>query len=103
MNAPLKYPIRTADAAAQFGHNGGPDMEAERLFEIIGPRSKSTPAVFQCGAPWTRFASDAELKRLGVLEGRLTRLDRRAKEIRKERTKVMMRCVRRMRRERGVE
>jgi len=103
MNAHVKHLVCAVKPTAQIGHNGGPDMEAERLFEIIGPRPKTAPAVFQCGAPWTAYATDSELKRLGVVQARIERRKRALEALRKERTKVMMRCVRRMRRERVAE
>lgn len=93
----------SADTAVLFGHNGGPDMEAERLFALIGPRPTPKPTVFQCGAPWTGHASDAELIRLGLVQTRIERRERALKELRAERTKIMMRCVRRMRRDRGLD
>lgn len=86
---------------AQIGHNGGPDMEAERLFAIIGPRTDTLVEPFQLGAPWTGHATDEELKRLGVLQRRIEMRKRIIKEATTERQKIMNRCIRRMRREQG--
>lgn len=78
-------------------------MTAAQMFELIGPRQATAPIAFQCGAPWTAHATDAELVELGRLQGRIQRRELAIKEMRAQRHKVMMRCVRRMRRERGVE
>lgn len=103
MNMPVKHPVCAVPSTARIGHNHGPDMEAEQLFEMLGPRPSAAPVAFQCGAPWTAYASDAELKRLGLVQGRIERREEALRQLRKERTLIMMRCVRRMRRERGVE
>ena len=103
MNKPLKHFPRAADTTAQIGHNRGPEMVVQRMLEMVGPRQTQKPSAFQCGAPWTAMASDSELKRLGTLQGRIERREAALRQLRKERTKIMMRCVRRMRRERGVE
>lgn len=87
----------------KIGHNGGPDMTAQRWFEIIGPKADTAIEVFECGAPWTAHASDDELKRLGTLQRRIKTRERALKELRAERTRIMMRCVRRMRRKEGKE
>lgn len=94
---------RAASSTAQIGHNGGPNMIAQRLYEIIGPRLPSIPQVFDCGAPWTAHATDAELRRLGKVQGRIVRRQQAIRELRAERTRIMMRCIRRMRRKKGVE
>lgn len=93
----------SVSSTARLGHNGGPDIEAQRLFEIIGPRDPDQPSVFQCGAPWTKHAEDLELIRLGKLQSRIERREQALRELRAERTKIMMRCIRRMRRKSGVE
>lgn len=78
------------DAAAQApaapGHNGGPAMEP-----------------FGLRARWLRFAQDVELRRLARLHIRITRRERALADLRAERTTIMMRCIRRMRRAEGVE
>jgi hypothetical protein len=88
---------------AQLGHNGGPSLDVEQMLALVGPKPQQEPAVFDCGAPWTGYAEDAELMRLGALQGRIERKQQSLSEDRKERTKIMMRCIRRMRRERGQE
>jgi hypothetical protein len=102
MTAPFKHPLCAVIPTAQIGHNGGPDL-AEAIARALGPRPPVKPAIFQSGAPWTAYASNDELRRLGCLEGRITRRQQAINDLRAERTKIMMRCVRRMRREQGVE
>lgn len=94
---------RVAAIATQgrIGHNGGPDMDAQKLFELIGPRQDEPVEPFERGAPWTAHADDDELKRLGVLQGRITRRERALRELKAERTRIMNRCIRRMRRKDG--
>lgn len=90
------------DTTAQMGHNGGPDLEAEHLYQIIGPKEKSAPEVFDCGAPWTAHASRQELLELARVQGWIVRREQALRELRARRTRIMMRCVRRMRREKGL-
>lgn len=87
----------------RIGHNGGPSMTAQRLFEIVGPKQDTAIELFECGAPWTAYAKDEELKRLGTLQRRISVRERALKDLRAERTRIMMRCVRRMRRKEGKE
>lgn len=86
---------------AGIGHNGGPDMEAERLFELIGPRTSETAVPFECGAPWTRHATPAELKRLAKLQMRIWLREMGLKDDRAERRRIMKRCIQRMSRANG--
>lgn len=102
MTAPFKHPLCAVIPTAQIGHNGGPDL-AEVIARALGPRPRVAPVAFQCGAPWTAHASEDELRRLGCLEGRIVRRQQALSDLRAERTKIMMRCVRRMRRKRVVE
>ena len=103
MGSPRK--IRVAAPATQvgIGHNGGPDMDVRQLFKLIGPRKDALPEIFEGGAPWTGHASDEELKRLGTVQGRIARRERALKELKAERTRIMNRCIRRMRRKDGRE
>lgn len=98
---------RTAPAAvhplAGIGHNGGPDAEAMQLFELIGPRPTVAIPAFECGAPWTAYATEAELKRLGTLQARITRREKALSEMKAERTRIMNRNIRRMRRAKGKQ
>lgn len=103
MKSGIEQAKRAASATAQVGHNGGPNMIAQRLYEIIGPRLPSIPPVFDCGAPWTAHATDDELRRLGKVQGRIARREEAIRELRRERKTIMMRCIRRMRRKKEVE
>lgn len=90
---------RAADDAAQIGHNGGPRLID--LVRAVGPKEKRAPVLFGCGAPWTAFAKKVELLRLARLQARIEMREQAIAELRAERTKIMMRCVRRMRRSEG--
>jgi len=105
---------RVAAPAAQplagIGHNGAPDDGAltlddlaMRLFEVIGPRTDLEIEPFECGAPWTAFATEEELKRLGTLQARIIRREQALKELKAERKRIMNRNIRRMRRADGKE
>ncbi len=67
-----------------IGHNGGP---------VIEP--------FGLRAAWLAHASEDELRRLAVLHLRITRRRRSLDEMVGERTLIMNRCIRRMRRKKG--
>ncbi len=56
---------------------------------------------FQCGAPWTGHADEAELHRLARLQGRIARREEALRELKAERALIMNRCIRRMRRKDG--
>lgn len=92
---------RTAPRAAQIGHNGGPDMTAAQMLEMIGPKPDTALKPFQCGAPWTGHATDKELKRLARLQRRIELKEQALRELTAERRLIMNRCIRRMRREDG--
>ena len=105
---------RVAAPAAQplagIGHNRAPDDEAltlddlaMRLFEVIGPRTDTAIEPFECGAPWTAHASEADLKRLGKLQGRINRRAQSDKEDKAERKRIMNKNIKRMRRATGKE
>jgi len=84
-----------------IGHNGCPDAEALRLFDLLGPRRTETAAPFECGAPWTGHADEAELRRLVKLQRRIELRERALHDLKTERRKIMSRCIRRMRRASG--
>ncbi|MBO9430594.1 MULTISPECIES: hypothetical protein [unclassified Sulfitobacter] len=71
-------------------------------FKAIGPKVNEVVKPFQCGAPWTAFASDLELRRLARLQARIERKQAALSELKADRRQIMVRCVRRMRRERGL-
>lgn len=76
---------RAARSAAQtpgIGHNGDPEP-------------------FGLRAAWLRFANEMELRRLAKLHTRIERRKRALRDLEGERRKIMMRCVRRMRRADG--
>lgn len=81
---------------AGVGHNGGPDMEAERLFELIGPRKTEVAMPFQCRAPWTAYATEDELKRLAKLQARIWLREQALKDLRTEVRRIMKRNIQRM-------
>lgn len=100
--APAGHPL------AGIGHNGAPpdkpltiDELAMRLFEVIGPRTDTAIEPFECGAPWTAHASEADLKRLGKLQGRINRRAQSDKEDKAERKRIMNKNIKRMRRANG--
>lgn len=71
-------------------------------FKAIGPKVNELVKPFQCGAAWTAFASDIELRRLAKLQARIERKQKALSELKADRRQIMVRCVRRMRRERGL-
>jgi len=86
-----------------IGHNGGPETDLQRMYQMVGPK-KTTPApTYQCGAPWTGYATDDELKELGKRQARVDMkqavIDAEKAEMRKTRG----RCIKRMRRDQGKD
>lgn len=81
---------------AGIGHNGGPDTEAMRLFDMVGPRTKPKALTFECSAPWVDHTTEAELMFLAVLQRRIAFKEQTLQEARKERRRIMNRCIRRM-------
>ncbi|MEM7295669.1 MAG: hypothetical protein AAF330_03440 [Pseudomonadota bacterium] len=67
-----------------MGHNGGPEIEP-----------------FGLRAAWLRFANEVELRRLAKLHVRIERKRRALSDMVAERSKIMSRCIRRMRRSQG--
>lgn len=88
--------VQTAPAKA-------PPKTALDWYKLIGPRVLDLIKPFQCGAPWTGFANDAELLRLAKLQMRIERNQRLTSELKAERGQIMRRCVRRMRRSKGLD
>ncbi|AHD10024.1 hypothetical protein [Phaeobacter gallaeciensis] len=74
-----------AEWAAAIGDNGGPPLDD----------------LFGLGAPWMEHANEAELARLAKLAPRIMRRQKILSDTIAERTKIMNRCIRRMRRARG--
>jgi len=71
----------------------------------VGSGHNLPPSVrpFGIDAPWLHFARLLELTRLATLHVRIQRRQRAIDEMIKERRKIMMRCIRRMRRAGGRE
>lgn len=82
----------TAQIASMMGHNNPPPEK------VIKP---SPDSVFGLRAAWLRFAEKRELVRLVKLHVRIERKEQALKDLRAERTKIMSRCIRRMRRASG--
>ncbi len=91
------------ESGTLIGHNGGPDMEAERLHALLGPRKPDPIPAVDSGAPWTAYATPKELKRVATLDAWLFRLKSREGIIRAMRRVIMRRCIRRMRVDLGKE
>jgi hypothetical protein len=67
----------------------------------MGHNYPSRPKLFGLKAAWLRFADGQELKRLAKLHVRIERREQALADLRAERTKIMNRCIRRMRRKAG--
>ena len=67
----------------------------------MGHNHPSRPKLFGLKAAWLRFADVQELKRLAKLHVRIERREQALDDLRAERTKIMNRCIRRMRRKAG--
>ena len=93
-------PRRTAEIAVQKAPRKPSAMD---WFKAIGPRVVEAITPFQCGAPWTAFADDIQLRRLARLQARIERKERALSELKVERRKIMQCCIRRMRRDRGLD
>jgi len=95
--------VRSTPAVAQDTQSKPKPLTAKDWFKVIGPRVGDAIKPFQCGAPWTAFAKDCELRRLARLQARIDRKQRALAELKTNRRQIMVRCVRRMRRERGLQ
>ncbi|MGH1414854.1 MAG: hypothetical protein ACRBB0_15305 [Pelagimonas sp.] len=105
MTAPIRDPLRAAVAAAQIDHNGGPlleDVNARKVLSILDPKIEEPLQPFECGAPWTGWADDADLIAAAKIERRIALRNREIKQLRKTRQKIMMKSIRRMRRAKGL-
>lgn len=80
---------------AGMGHNGGPDMEAQRLFELIGPRQDEPIAPFDTGQAWVKQATTEELAKLEKLHRWLEIKKRSLDDLQTEYTCIMRRCIKR--------
>lgn len=74
----------TTQTPAGIGHNGGP-----------------TTPLFGLHAAWLRFAEEVELRRLAKLHLRIERKKASMEVLVSERQRIMNRCIRRMRRDKG--
>ena len=95
--------VRSTPAVAQDVRSSPKLLTARDWFKVIGPRVADAIKPFQCGAPWTAFAKDCELRRLARLQARIERKQTALSELKADRRHIMVRCVRRMRRERGLQ
>ncbi len=77
-------------------------QEVDELYKLVGPKITPVVAAFQCNAAWVHHAEMSELRRLAVLQGRIIRAQLRLDDLRAERTKIMSRCIKRMRRLLGL-
>jgi len=92
-----------------IGHNGGPDLqddikaeiEAKRLFKVIGPRRDEPLAPFDTGPAWVQCASPEELARLEILHRWITLRERGLADLKEEHTRIMRRCIKRGSRKNG--
>lgn len=73
--------------------------EANRVAECATQR----PKPFGLGAPWLRFTTALELRRLAILHVRIERRQRAIDDLMAERRLIMNRCIRRMRRAEGKQ
>lgn len=78
---------KVAEVAALIGDNGGPPLDDP----------------FGIGAPWLQYADEADLARLAKLHPRIMRRQKILSDTIAERTKIMKRCIRRMRRAAGKD
>lgn len=85
-------------------HNNPPDpisIAVQEMAALVGPRRKQKPTAFKSTAPWVRFATKIELRILSRIQGRIERMELRLKETRAQRTRIMNRCIKEMRRSEG--
>lgn len=75
---------RSATPSPMMGHNNPPP---ERVFGLR--------------AAWLRYAENREIVQLAKLHVRIERKEQALKDLRAERTTIMNRCIRRMRRASG--
>lgn len=69
----------------------------------IGHNRPPKDEVFGLNAAWLHYAEKIELARLAVLHVRIGRKERALADLRKERSQIMNRCIRRMRRASGKD
>jgi hypothetical protein len=67
----------------------------------MGHNRPPKPKLFGLKAAWLKYASGRELKRLAKLHVRIERREQALVDLRAERSKIMNRCIRRMRRKAG--
>lgn len=74
-------------------------INAERVVRRAAQKAK----LFGLGAPWLRFTTAMELRRLATLHVRIERRQRAIDDLMAERRLIMNRCIRRMRRAQGKQ
>lgn len=102
MNAMTKG-LCPPDIGGQSLFKDGSDLEAERLYELIGPKPKDDLIAFECGADWTNAATESELREVAKLSGWIDRREAAAKELRARRKVIRDRCIKRRQRARLSE
>lgn len=85
----------TVQQSPMIGHNRPPKEAAINKPKVSKP--------FGLKAAWLRFAEERELARLAKLHVRIERKERALRDLRAERTTIMNRCIRRMRRAAGKD
>jgi len=85
----------TVQKSPMIGHNRPPKDVKKK-----GPQAGK---LFGLKAAWLRFAKERELARLAKLHVRIELKERALKDLRAERTMIMNRCIRRMRRAAGKD
>lgn len=66
------------------------------------PAQNQSRDLFGIRAKWLRYADEKQLRRLAKLHVRIERRLEAVEQMREERNQIMMCCVRRMRRARGL-
>lgn len=99
MSAPVTA-LCPPDVGGQSTPENASDLEAERLYRLVGPKPKEVPYAFECGADWTNAATENELREVAKLTGWIERRERAMRELRARRKVIRDRCIKRRQRAR---
>jgi hypothetical protein len=99
MTAPIRNPQRLVDTARLFPI----ETKAFAVLKEMGPRPPRAISTVNLGAPWTGYASDADLLRLSALQRRIDIREAAARVDKAERSLIMAKCIKRMRRAKGKD